>query len=69
MADDTTAFTSKMLSVSNLLKETYKFSSVSGIVIKKQNKKKKKTKGIWSGNDNQRDLVGEIKSSDEPVKS
>ena len=41
MADDTTAFTSKMLSVSNLLKETYKFSSVSGNVMKKQKKKQK----------------------------
>ena len=32
-------------------------------------KQKKKTEGIWLGNDNQRDLVGEIKLSDKPVKS
>ena len=53
-----------MLSVSNVLKEIDKFSSVSGIVMNKQ-----KTEGIWLGNDNQRDLVVEMKWSDEPVKS
>ena len=64
MANDTSVFTSNMLSVSNVLKEIDKFSSVSGIVMNMQ-----KTEGIWLGNDNQRDLVGEIKWSDEPVKS
>ena len=53
-----------MLSGSNVLKEIDKFSSVSAIVINKR-----KTEGIWLCNDNQRDLVDEIKWSDEPVKS
>ena len=64
MADDTTVFASNMLSVSNVLKEIDKSSSVSGIVMNKQ-----KTKGICLGNGNERDLVGEIKWSDKPVKS
>ena len=64
MADDTTVFTSNMLSVRNVLTEMDKSSSVSGIVMNKH-----KTEGIWLGNDNSRNLVGDIKQSNEPVKS
>ena len=65
MADDNRVFTSNMLSVSYVLKEIDKFSSVSGIVMNKKKTKQKKTKTKKK----KKDLVGEIKWSEEPVKS
>ena len=44
MADDTTVFTSNMLSVSNVLTEIDKLSFVSGILMNKH-----KTEGTWLG--------------------